>query len=132
MTRSVIKITVAVFFAVLLLAACKEKQEDIKPASVSYVVSDSLKAWCKNKLPENRISYEGSTIKLLFFQEDLDQLWKPAYAEAEVKELAAKEQFNWQELPVHEGNRRWELSMPLQEKDSTYITPNNLLLYLFR
>lgn len=116
----------------LLIVSCKSKEETAQPSAASYVVADSLKAWCRNSLPENRISYEGSTIKLMFYEEDLNTLWKPAYSEASVKELADKEHFGWRELPVHEGNRRWEMLLDLQPEDSTYPTPNNLLLYLFR
>jgi|SRR6218665_390421 len=115
-----------------LLFSCKEQTVTVQAASFSHVVSDSLKSWCQQKLSPNRISFEGSTIKLLFFEEELNLLWKPSYNEEDVKILAAKSAFQWQELPVHEGNRRWELALPLQTEDSTYTTPNNLLLYLFR
>ena len=122
----------SLFASLLLAVSCKEKKQELKSESVSYVVSDSLQAWCKSRLPENRMSYEGSTIKLLFFEEELNVLWRPAYNEETVKEIAGTGNFQWQELPVHEGNRRWEMSLPLQPEDSTYATPNNLLLYLFR
>jgi len=116
----------------LFLVSCKEKKEAGIPGSFSYVVKDSMEAWCKNKLFQNRVSHEGNTINLLFFEEELNALWKPGYREEAVNELASNADFEWKELPAHEGNRQWELSLPLQVEDSTYCIPNNLLLYLFR
>lgn len=116
----------------LLLFSCKEKAATVQTDAFSHVAGDSLKTWCRQKLSPNRVSFEGSTIRLLFFEEELNLLWKPAYNEDEVNTLAAKADFQWKELPVHEGNRRWEMALPLQPEDSTYTTPNNLLLYLFR
>jgi hypothetical protein len=115
----------------MIFISCKEKKEPVRSEAVSYVIADSLQTWCKHRLPETRVSYEGSTMKLLFFEEELNLLWKPGYNEDAVKEMAANN-FQWEELPVHEGNRRWQLSLLLQPEDSTYVTPNNLLLYLFR
>jgi hypothetical protein len=127
-----------IFAACLLLLffiiSCKDKKNE-EPATTSqfsYVVSDSLKLWCKNKMPASRILAEGDTLKLLFFEEELNRLWKPPYSEETVKELSRNGEFNWEELPAHEGNRRWALSLTLQAADSTYLTPNNLLVYLFR
>lgn len=127
-----VRILASISLTVLLLFSCKEKTAPSQTEAFSHVVGDSLKTWCQQKLSPNRVSFEGSTIKLLFFEEELNLLWKPSYNEDAVKTLAAKADFQWLELPVHEGNRRWEMALPLQVEDSTYTTPNNLLLYLFR
>lgn len=127
-----IRILALISLAALLLFSCREKTAPVQTEAFSHVVGDSLKTWCQQKLSPNRISFEGSTIRLLFFEEELNLLWKPSYNEEAVNTLAAKADFQWQELPVHEGNRRWEMTLPLQAEDSSYSTPNNLLLYLFR
>ncbi|MET0462060.1 MAG: hypothetical protein ABW007_02865, partial [Chitinophagaceae bacterium] len=85
-----------------------------------------------NKMPAGRISGDATSLKLLFFEEELNLLWRPVYREDQVKEMADQGNFVWEELPAHEGNRRWQLSLNFQPEDSTYSTPNNLLLYLFR
>lgn len=127
-------IPAALLALLIFTTSCKNKKTDAPAGNpqFSYVVSDSLKRWCKEKLPASRILAEGDTLKLLFFEEELNLLWKPQYAEEAVKDLSRNGEFNWQELPAHEGNRRWALSLTLQPADSTYLTPNNLLVYLFR
>ena len=118
---------------VLFIASCHGKEEKgAPPAQLSYVVSDSLKLWCKTRMPAGRILSDGDTLKILFFEDELNQLWKPPYSASAVDELAKNGEFHWEELPAHEGNRRWQLSLMLQAEDSTYLTPNNLLVYLFR
>jgi hypothetical protein len=132
MSKAIIKISGLLMATAFFLVACKEQQQENHSSPVSYVVSDSLKIWCKTKMPASRITEEGNDLKLLFFEEELNTLWKPVYREEIVKEIAAREKFGWEELPAHEGNRRWQLSLNFQQEDSTYSTPNNLLLYLFR
>ncbi len=132
MTKMTIKISGLLLGALFFLVSCKDQQQENHSLPVSFVVSDSLKTWCKNKMPASRLSEEGNNLKLLFFEEELNTLWKPAYREDAVKEMAAQGNFGWEELPAHEGNRRWQLSLNFQQEDSTYGTPNNLLLYLFR
>lgn len=124
----------ACLLLLVIMISCKDKknEEPVTPPSFSYVVSDSLRLWCKTRMPSSRILSEGDTLKLLFFEEELNLLWKPPYSEEAVKELSKNGEFNWEELPAHEGNRRWALSLTLQAADSTYLTPNNLLVYLFR
>ncbi len=118
---------------VLFIVSCEDKKEkETLPVKSSYVVSDSLKLWCKTRMPAGRILAEGDTLRLLFFEDELNRLWKPPYSASAVDELAKSGGFNWEELPAHEGNRRWQLSLMLQAEDSTYLTPNNLLVYLFR
>lgn len=114
------------------LCSCGNKESPQSSDTISYVVSDSLDAWCASKLSQSRIAHKEGLIKLMFLEEELNHLWKPSYDENVIQDMASKTGFIWQELPTHEGNRRWELSLPLQPEDSTYITPNNLLLYLFR
>jgi hypothetical protein len=132
MNKVSLKISGLLLASIFFLVACEQKKEENKPSSISYVVSDSLKLWCKVKMPASRISEDATSFKLLFFEEELNLLWKPAYKEDEVKEMAGQGNFGWEELPAHEGNRRWQLSLNFQQEDSTYSTPNNLLLYLFR
>ncbi|RYG51400.1 MAG: hypothetical protein EOO01_08600 [Chitinophagaceae bacterium] len=127
-------VPIAVLIISFSLYSCREQKDKnaTAPQQSSYIVSDSLRAWCKAKMPAARILSEGETLKLLFFEEELPMLWKPPYSEDAVKELAKKDGFVWEEMPAHEGNRRWSLSLTLQPEDSTYLTPNNLLVYLFR
>ncbi|MCG2615843.1 hypothetical protein LZZ85_16225 [Terrimonas sp. NA20] len=132
MNKFSITLTGVLLAATTLLFACKQKEQENKPSAISHVVSDSLKVWCKNKMPASRILEEAANLKLVFFEEELNLLWRPAYREDLVKEMADRGNFSWEELPAHEGNRRWQLSLNFQQEDSTYATPNNLLLYLFR
>lgn len=126
-------ISLACLLLALFIVSCQDREEkETAPSPFSYVVSDSLKLWCKTRMPAGRILAEGDTLKLLFFEDELNRLWKPPYSASAVDELAKNGEFNWEELPAHEGNRRWQLSLMLQAEDSTYLTPNNLLVYLFR
>lgn len=132
---SIIQKSIYVGFLLLALfiISCTEKTEKgAPPAQLSYVVGDSLKLWCKTRMPAGRILAEGDTLKLLFFEDELNRLWKPPYSASAVDELSKNGGVRWEELPAHEGNRRWQLSLMLQTEDSTYLTPNNLLVYLFR
>ena len=128
----------SVFTACLIILgfamSCQNKKTatDETGSAFSYVVGDSLRLWCKTKLPASRILSEGDTLQLMFFEEELNLLWKPPYSAEAVQELSKNGEFNWRELPAHEGNRRWALSLALQPADSTYLTPNNLMVYLFR
>lgn len=112
--------------------ACRQKQIRQDPGFCSYVMADSLNIWCKQKMAANRLFLKDQdTIRLVFNEDDVSQLWQTSHSDSLVRELGNDCGFGWLELPAKDGNRFWQLSLPFEKTDSTYIVPNNLLTYLF-
>ena len=127
------KVLIIVSFSFLL--SCGGSKDKSKGENLcSYVFADSLRGWIHKRMPDSSKQWlvQGDTIKLFFYEDAAKKLWQPEFSDSAVNELSRSCGFTWKELSASDGNRRWELSLPFEKKDTSYRTPNNLLTYLFR
>jgi hypothetical protein len=115
------------------ILSCRTHQSVSYDVSCSYVFADSIRVWLHNKMPEGVRQWieEKDSLKIFFYEEEAKKLWQGINSDLAVNELSRNCGFSWILLESSDGNKRWQLGLGLQRKDTTFIIPNNLLIYLF-